>query len=229
MTGNPVRRDLVQRLPIRPRRTAAAPTRRASTSWSAAARSARSRSTSWRAEALIELAKDHPLAITHQTGDKDLEVTAARYAEAGVDADCRAFIKDMATTYLAADLVIGRAGATTVAELAIAGKPALFIPYPFAADNHQEINAQEMADAGRRARCSARPTSPPTSSPTRCARCSTDPAPPRRDGRRDEGAREARRRRRRDRLGHPARMTSACEGPTPAAQLAYSRSRSTRN
>ena len=49
---------------------------------------------------------------------------------------------------LRADLVIGRAGATTVAELAIAGKPAIFIPYPFAADNHQEINAREMATAG---------------------------------------------------------------------------------
>jgi UDP-N-acetylglucosamine--N-acetylmuramyl-(pentapeptide) pyrophosphoryl-undecaprenol N-acetylglucosamine transferase len=44
--------------------------------------------------------------------------------------------------------VIGRAGATTVAELAIAGKPAIFIPYPFAADNHQELNAREMAEAG---------------------------------------------------------------------------------
>ncbi|HEY0250631.1 MAG TPA: glycosyltransferase, partial [Kofleriaceae bacterium] len=93
-------------------------------------------------------AKDHRLAITHQTGEKDLEATRARYLAAGVDADCRAFIKDMAATYLQADLVIGRAGATTVAELAIAGKPAVFIPYPFAADNHQVLNAQEMADKG---------------------------------------------------------------------------------
>src|SRR6185295_16262713 len=68
--------------------------------------------------------------------------------DAGVTADCRAFIKDMAAAYQRADLVIGRAGATTVAELAIAGKPAIFIPYPFAADNHQEINAREMAEAG---------------------------------------------------------------------------------
>ncbi|MEO8552624.1 MAG: undecaprenyldiphospho-muramoylpentapeptide beta-N-acetylglucosaminyltransferase [Kofleriaceae bacterium] len=100
------------------------------------------------AQALITLAKDHRLAITHQTGEKDLEATAARYREAGIEADCRAFIKDMAATYLATDLVIGRAGATTVAELAIAGKPAVFIPYPFAADNHQELNAQEMAEQG---------------------------------------------------------------------------------
>jgi UDP-N-acetylglucosamine--N-acetylmuramyl-(pentapeptide) pyrophosphoryl-undecaprenol N-acetylglucosamine transferase len=52
----------------------------------------------------------------------------------------------MAAAYQQADLIIGRAGATTVAELAIAGKPAIFIPYPFAADNHQELNAREMAD-----------------------------------------------------------------------------------
>ena len=77
--------------------------------------------------------------------------TERRYRDAGVTAECRAFIKDMAAAYQRADLIIGRAGATTVAELAIAGKPAIFIPYPFAADNHQELNAREMADDGRRA------------------------------------------------------------------------------
>lgn len=100
------------------------------------------------AKALAQLAKTHALSIVHQTGEKDLETTKQRYADAGVTADCRAFIKDMASAYQQADLVIGRAGATTVAELAIAGKPAVFIPYPFAADNHQELNAQEMAAAG---------------------------------------------------------------------------------
>jgi UDP-N-acetylglucosamine--N-acetylmuramyl-(pentapeptide) pyrophosphoryl-undecaprenol N-acetylglucosamine transferase len=54
----------------------------------------------------------------------------------------------LAGEYQRADVVLGRAGATTVAELAIAGKPAVFIPYPFAADNHQELNAREMAEAG---------------------------------------------------------------------------------
>jgi UDP-N-acetylglucosamine--N-acetylmuramyl-(pentapeptide) pyrophosphoryl-undecaprenol N-acetylglucosamine transferase len=65
-----------------------------------------------------------------------------------VAADCRAFITDMADAYQRADLILCRAGATTVAELAISGKPAVFIPYPFAADNHQEVNARDMADAG---------------------------------------------------------------------------------
>jgi len=100
------------------------------------------------AQALAMIAKERPLAIVHQTGEKDLPVTQKRYADAGVEAECKAFIKDMAAAYQRADLIIGRAGATTVAELAIAGKPALFIPYPFAADNHQEINAREMAEAG---------------------------------------------------------------------------------
>ena len=99
-------------------------------------------------QALIALAKTIPLAIVHQTGDKGLAETARRYADAGVPADCRAFVTDMASAYQQADLIIGRAGATTVAELAITGKPAVFIPYPFAADNHQEINAREMAEAG---------------------------------------------------------------------------------
>lgn len=100
------------------------------------------------AGALIGLAKTVPLAIVHQTGDKGLDATVKRYAAAGVAADCQAFIKDMASAYQHTDLIIGRAGATTVAELAITGKPAVFIPYPFAADNHQEINAREMAEAG---------------------------------------------------------------------------------
>ena len=101
-------------------------------------------------KALIALAAEAgvTLSVVHQTGEKDLEATRARYAAAGVDAECSAFIRDMAAAYARADFVIGRAGATTVAELAIAGKPAVFIPYPFAADNHQELNAREMAEAG---------------------------------------------------------------------------------
>ena len=99
-------------------------------------------------QALIAIARTRPISIVHQTGTADEEKIRARYREAGVEADVRAFIKDMASEYARADLVVCRAGATTVAELAIAGKPAIFIPYPFAADNHQELNAREMADAG---------------------------------------------------------------------------------
>jgi UDP-N-acetylglucosamine--N-acetylmuramyl-(pentapeptide) pyrophosphoryl-undecaprenol N-acetylglucosamine transferase len=100
------------------------------------------------ADALIALAREAALVIVHQTGDKGLADTVERYRAAGVAAECHAFIKDMAAAYQRADVIVSRAGATTVAELAITGKPAVFIPYPFAADNHQELNAREMADAG---------------------------------------------------------------------------------
>ncbi len=143
MTGNPVRRDLVHKL------LAAAPPAAERVHILVSGGSLGAVAVNeLAATALIQLAATTPITITHQTGDKDLAITAKRYADAGVTADCRAFIKDMASTYLAADLVIGRAGATTVAELAIAGKPAVFIPYPHAADNHQEINAREMAAQG---------------------------------------------------------------------------------
>ncbi|HWO21685.1 MAG TPA: undecaprenyldiphospho-muramoylpentapeptide beta-N-acetylglucosaminyltransferase [Kofleriaceae bacterium] len=153
MSGNPVRRALIAALakPAGAAEPAAAPeTREVSVLISGGSQGAVAVN-ELASQALISLAKADPslaLAITHQTGEKDLEATRARYAEAGVPAECHAFIRDMAATYRRADLVIGRAGATTVAELAIAGKPAIFIPYPFAADNHQELNAREMAEAG---------------------------------------------------------------------------------
>jgi UDP-N-acetylglucosamine--N-acetylmuramyl-(pentapeptide) pyrophosphoryl-undecaprenol N-acetylglucosamine transferase len=143
MSGNPVRRELLQKL------LAAGPETRERVSVLVVGGSQGAVAVNELAsQALVALAKEIPIAITHQTGEKDLEPTSARYREAGVAAECRAFIKDMAAAYQHADLIIGRAGATTVAELAIAGKPAVFIPYPFAADNHQELNAREMADKG---------------------------------------------------------------------------------
>ena len=148
MTGNPVRRELVQKLLAASEAPGAAragePVHVLVSGGSLGAIAVNELA----ATALCTLAKERALAIVHQTGEKDLDATKARYAAAGVDAECRAFIKDMATAYQQADLVIGRAGATTVAELAIAGRPAVFIPFPFAADNHQELNAREMADKG---------------------------------------------------------------------------------
>ena len=143
MSGNPVRRDLVQKL----LGAGAAPDAKTHVLVVGGSQGAVAVN-ELASKALSALAKELPLAIVHQTGEKDLEPTSARYKDAGVEADTRAFIKDMATAYGRADIIIGRAGATTVAELAIAGKPAIFIPYPFAADNHQELNAREMADKG---------------------------------------------------------------------------------
>jgi len=97
--------------------------------------------------ALIQLAAHRKLRVVHQTGASDAGKMVARYAESSLEAEVHGFLEDMAARYLAADVIIARAGATTVAELALAGKPAIFIPYPFAADNHQELNAREMAEA----------------------------------------------------------------------------------
>jgi UDP-N-acetylglucosamine--N-acetylmuramyl-(pentapeptide) pyrophosphoryl-undecaprenol N-acetylglucosamine transferase len=86
--------------------------------------------------------------LVHQTGEKDREDFARRYAEAEIAADVRAFIDDMGAAYRGAAVVVARAGASTLAELTMIGKPAVLIPFPFAADDHQTVNARELADAG---------------------------------------------------------------------------------
>ena len=86
--------------------------------------------------------------IIHQTGEKDYKEVKEGYIEADWQTDVRPFIYDMASAYSEADLVICRAGATTVAELTAAGKPAILIPYPFAADDHQRVNAESLVKAG---------------------------------------------------------------------------------
>ena len=98
--------------------------------------------------AKVLAARGVALSIVHQTGEANLEPTRILYEAGGVAADLRTFIADMAAEYRRADLVIARSGATTVAELGVVGKAAILVPYPFAADNHQEVNAREMADAG---------------------------------------------------------------------------------
>lgn len=80
--------------------------------------------------------------VLHQTGARDLESTEAAYRAAGVQADVRAFVDDMAGAYAEADLVVSRAGALTVAELAAAGVGAILIPFPAAVDDHQTRNAE---------------------------------------------------------------------------------------
>jgi len=99
-------------------------------------------------DALAHLRRGRPIRMVHQTGAADREQVAEAYANAGIDAEVKAFFHDMASRYALADLVVCRAGATTVAELTALGKPALFIPYPFAADNHQEHNARALVDQG---------------------------------------------------------------------------------
>jgi UDP-N-acetylglucosamine--N-acetylmuramyl-(pentapeptide) pyrophosphoryl-undecaprenol N-acetylglucosamine transferase len=95
-----------------------------------------------------DLAELRGTQVLHVTGARDEERVAHAYAVAGVDAVVLPFCDDMAAAYAAADLVVGRAGGMTVAELAAAGRPALFLPYPHHADRHQEWNARVLVDAG---------------------------------------------------------------------------------
>ncbi len=88
------------------------------------------------------------LRVIHQTGKDAQPRVAEHYARLGVDAEVVPFIDDMATAYSEAALVIARAGATTLAELAALGRPSLLVPYPFAADNHQTKNARAFEAAG---------------------------------------------------------------------------------
>lgn len=84
--------------------------------------------------------------VLHQTGKKHFETVQGLYAQAGVDADIRAFLDDMANQYAKADVVICRAGALTIAELAAAGAASVLIPFPFAVDDHQTHNARFLSD-----------------------------------------------------------------------------------
>jgi UDP-N-acetylglucosamine--N-acetylmuramyl-(pentapeptide) pyrophosphoryl-undecaprenol N-acetylglucosamine transferase len=89
-----------------------------------------------------------PPFIIHQTGGQDEDTVRMKYAELGLNAKVQAFYSDMAKIYSQADLIISRAGATTLAELTVFHKPVILIPFPYAADNHQEINGRYLVEAG---------------------------------------------------------------------------------
>ncbi len=88
------------------------------------------------------------LRVTQQCRPEDLEQVRAAYAAAGVPADLATFLQDMPDRLAMAHLVIARSGASTVSELAVAGRPAIFVPLPTSTDDHQVYNAREMVDAG---------------------------------------------------------------------------------
>jgi UDP-N-acetylglucosamine--N-acetylmuramyl-(pentapeptide) pyrophosphoryl-undecaprenol N-acetylglucosamine transferase len=88
------------------------------------------------------------LEVVHQTGAADLETVRAGYAALDLPARVVPFIDDMGAAYAAADLVVARAGAMTCAEIAAVGLPAILVPYPHAADDHQRLNAEVLVAAG---------------------------------------------------------------------------------
>ena len=100
-------------------------------------------------EAAAELAAGRPhIRITHQTGERDVEMVRAGYGKAGIQADVEPFFYDMGRQLGRADVIVCRAGATTLAEVAAAGKAAILIPLPTATDDHQRRNAEALAASG---------------------------------------------------------------------------------
>ena len=99
-------------------------------------------------QGLAQLKADELPQVVHQAGEQHLDELKAHYAAVGIHAHCVAFIEDMAGAYEWADLVICRAGALTIAELAAAGVPAILVPFPHAVDDHQTGNAKFLVNVG---------------------------------------------------------------------------------
>lgn len=99
-------------------------------------------------EALSHLTKKENLYFVHQTGPADEQMVKEAYRRQNIPATVQSFFKQMAPQYQKADLIICRAGATTVAEVTALGKAVIFIPFPFAADDHQALNADTLAREG---------------------------------------------------------------------------------
>ncbi len=98
------------------------------------------------------LLQDHKLSskvdLIHQTGEKDAAKVAELYKKAGIKVEVKPFFEQMDSVYAKADLLVSRAGATTLSEIAVLGKPAILVPYPYAADNHQTKNGEYYERGG---------------------------------------------------------------------------------
>jgi UDP-N-acetylglucosamine--N-acetylmuramyl-(pentapeptide) pyrophosphoryl-undecaprenol N-acetylglucosamine transferase len=99
-------------------------------------------------QALARIPQASRPLVVHQSGAKQIDELHANYAKAGVQADLTPFIDDTASAFAEADIVICRAGASTVTEIAAVGTPAVFVPFPHAVDDHQTTNARFLVDAG---------------------------------------------------------------------------------
>jgi UDP-N-acetylglucosamine--N-acetylmuramyl-(pentapeptide) pyrophosphoryl-undecaprenol N-acetylglucosamine transferase len=140
--GNPVRRA-IEGLPVRPPLTRA----RAHLLVVGGSQGAAALNRLLPAALALVAAADRP-EVLHQTGRDRRDMVAGAYATAGIEADVREFIDDMAAAYAWADLAVCRSGALTVAELAAAGLPGVLVPFPAAVDDHQTANARFLACRG---------------------------------------------------------------------------------
>ena len=98
-------------------------------------------------QALAALSEETKVKVCHQAGEHQLQHARQAYSELGLEVQPVAFIDDMATRYAWADLVLCRAGAMTIAELAAAGVASILVPFPYAVDDHQSANARYLSDA----------------------------------------------------------------------------------
>ena len=99
-------------------------------------------------QALALIPEGRRPVVTHQSGAAQIEQLRASYEAAGVQAELTPFIDDTAAAYAAADVIVCRAGASTVTEIAAVGAAAVFVPFPHAVDDHQTTNARFLVDAG---------------------------------------------------------------------------------
>jgi UDP-N-acetylglucosamine--N-acetylmuramyl-(pentapeptide) pyrophosphoryl-undecaprenol N-acetylglucosamine transferase len=99
-------------------------------------------------QALARIASETRPQVLHQSGARQIDELRANYAAAGVEGELTPFIEDTAQAYADADIIVARAGASTVTEIAAVGAAALFVPFPSAVDDHQTTNARFLVDAG---------------------------------------------------------------------------------
>lgn len=144
LTGNPVRRPILEAIKQRER-----PENTAQTVLVLGGSQGAHRVNELVTEAVLARSETlGGLRVIHQTGSADEGWVSQRYRQAGIDCLVASFFNNMAELYAQADLVISRAGATTLAEISVLGLPAVLIPYPHAADDHQQRNAQWYVESG---------------------------------------------------------------------------------
>jgi UDP-N-acetylglucosamine--N-acetylmuramyl-(pentapeptide) pyrophosphoryl-undecaprenol N-acetylglucosamine transferase len=142
-TGNPVRKELLEKTEVDVRKDG-----RFCVLVVGGSQGARAINQAFVSALEILVREGKALRVIHQTGETDFDLVARGYTEKGLIGDVSPFILDMGDAYRQADLVVSRAGATTLSELTALGKPSILIPYPFAANNHQDLNARSTAQAG---------------------------------------------------------------------------------
>ena len=99
-------------------------------------------------QAIALMSADQRPVVVHQSGAAQIDALRANYAAAGVEAELTPFIDDTASAFAAADIIVCRAGASTVTEIAAVGAASIFVPFPSAVDDHQTTNAQFLVNAG---------------------------------------------------------------------------------